>query len=256
MSYILSALKKVERKRQSEHLPDLLSMQVEHASADAARGGRGRVILKTVVVTGLLVAVGGWFLSPVSGGRTMDWLGEQWSSLPFSRMAQPVISSGETRRETAAPAQSVYRTVEVREFSPPLTNAFQPPAKFPEPLARAAPPAPLKPLPRTASPRTASPPAASPPGAAPDAALSARAAPVDFDNLPPDTRRRIPVFSVTGHLYSNMRPQANKVIINGAALREGQYVSEDLMVSEITDNGVIMDFRGLHFRVGKARIFQ
>ncbi len=247
MSYILSALKKVERKRQSEHLPDLLSMQVEHASADADRGGRGRVILKTIVVTGLLVAVGGWFLSPVSGGRTMDWLGEQWSSLPFSRMAQPVISSGETRRETAAPAQSVYRTVEVREFSPPLTDAFQPPAKFPEPLARAAPPAPLRPLPRTASP---------PAAAVPDAALSARAAPVDFDNLPPDTRRRIPVFSVTGHLYSNLRPQANKVIINGAALREGQYVSEDLMVSEITDNGVIMDFRGLHFRVGKARIFQ
>lgn len=99
--------------------------------------------------------------------------------------------------------------------------------------------------------------AATPPAPPPaTAALLTPAAPVDFDSLPPDTRRRIPAFSVTGHLYSDARPQANKVIINGAALREGQYVNEDLMVSEITDAGVILDFRGLHFLIAKARIFQ
>lgn len=107
---------------------------------------------------------------------------------------------------------------------------------------------------RAAPPRTA--PATAPPTAALLTPAAAPAAPVDFDSLPPDTRRRIPAFSVTGHLYSDVRPQANKVIINGAALREGQYVNEDLMVSEINDAGVILDFRGLHFLIAKARIFQ
>ncbi|MDD9805579.1 MAG: general secretion pathway protein GspB [Gammaproteobacteria bacterium] len=328
MSYILSALKKVEHKRRSEQLPDLLSAHVEPAAPPAARR---RTLMKTVVITGLLLAAGAWFLPSAGGQRTLAWMDEQWSSMPFSDWMP--ASSGDARRQAAAPDNAlnnglnnapnkpVYKTVQVREFSPldnvPAVQDGR--AKFPEPLGYVAPPppaaglAPLKPPhtgappravappaaaapvatpaappsslrpSRTAAPQpamaapAAPPPAAAPPAAAPaatlltpaapqpaaaapaappSAALLTPAGPVDFDSLPPDTRRRIPAFSVTGHLYSNVRPQANKVIINGAALREGQYVNEDLMVSEITGDGVILDFRGLHFLIAKARIFQ
>lgn len=344
MSYILSALKKVEHKRRSEQLPDLLSAHVEPAAPPAARR---RTLMKTVVITGLLLAAGAWFLPSAGGQRTLAWLDEQWSSMPFSDWMP--ASSGDARRQAAAPDNAlnnglnnapnkpVYKTVQVHEFSPldnvPAVQDGR--AKFPEPLGYVAPPppaaglAPLKPPHTAAPPRAVAPPAAAapvatpaapppslrpsrtaapqpamaapaaalsplnpprtaapPPAAAPaatapaatlltpaapqpaaappaaepaappSAALLTPAGPVDFDSLPPDTRRRIPAFSVTGHLYSNVRPQANKVIINGAALREGQYVNEDLMVSEITGDGVILDFRGLHFLIAKARIFQ
>jgi len=171
----------------------------------------------------------------------------------------------------AAPPSSLqppHIAAPLRAATAPHT-AVAPAAAAPSPLQsphtaalQPAPTAPAAPLLTPAPPATmqrAAPPPAAPPTTAlltPAPRTAPPAAPVDFDSLPPDTRRRIPAFSVTGHLYSDTRPQANKVIINGAALREGQYVNEDLMVSEITDAGVILDFRGLHFLIGKARIFQ
>lgn len=345
MSYILSALKKVEHKRRNEQLPDLLSAHDEPTPPPAARK---HALLKTVVVAGLLLAAGAWFLPSAGGQRTLAWLDEQWSSVSFADWMPFTISSDDARRQAAAPDNApggapnkpTYKTVQVHEFSPldRVAAVQDGRVKFPEPLAHIEPPpsaaqlAPLKPprtaappravatpatAPRTAAPAAATPvappsslqplraavpqPAMTPPAAAPSplqplrtaalqpaatapaaalrtpaapppaavqraapppapppptTAMLTPAAPVDFDSLPPDTRRRIPAFSVTGHLYSNVRPQANKVIINGAALREGQYVNEDLMVSEITDAGVILDFRGLHFMIAKARIFQ
>jgi len=323
MSYILSALKKVEHKRRNEQLPDLLSAHDEPPPPPAARG---RMLTKTVVAAGLLLVAGAWLLPSAGGQRTLAWLDEQWSSASFSNWMPFTVSSDDARRHAAAPDSALngasdkgqnnglnkplYKTVQVHEFSAldSVATVQDGRVKFPEPLAHIAPPpsaarmAPLQP-PHTAAPPAAmatpaATPAASPaplqpprtaalqpaatapaatapaapppaavqraaPAAPPTAALltpaprtAPPAAPVDFDSLPPDTRRRIPAFSVTGHLYSGTRPQANKVIINGAALREGQYVNEDLMVSEITDAGVILDFRGLHFLIGKARIFQ
>ena len=87
-------------------------------------------------------------------------------------------------------------------------------------------------------------------GTAPQAAYP----PVDFDALSPQMRARIPPFSISGFLYSAARPHANKVIINGVALRAGQYVNDELMLKEINSDNIVMDFRGSLFRVGSDRL--
>ena len=269
MSYILSALKKVERKRRVEQPPDLLAM---HAGPPAASGYRDFPafgILKVLVAAGIIAAAVAWSLSP-SGAHTMDWLGQRWSALTLPRLA---ISSGDAPPAVAAAVadKPAYRTVAVREFTPSPgvapprgavadRSAPAPAVVAPAPRARSvyASPAQVAPAPAPSSaPFDAFAPAPVP--AAPpafDAALRPAAEAVDFEHLPADVRARLPVLSVTGHLYSSARPQANKIFINGAALREGQFVNEELMVREITAAGAVMEFDGVRFRLGKSRIFR
>ena len=260
MSYILSALKKVERKRRVEQPPDLLAM---HAGPPAASGYRDFPafgILKALVAAGIIAVAVAWSLSP-SGARTMDWLGQRWSALTSPRLA---ISSGDAPPVDAAVADKpTYRTVVVREFTPspgvaPRRGAVAdrsapaPAVAAPAPRARPAYAAPAQVAPAPA-PFDAFAPAAPP---AFDAALLPAAEAVDFEHLPAHVRARLPVLSVTGHLYSSARPQANKIFINGAALREGQFVNEELMVREITAAGAVLEFDGVRFRLGKSRIFR
>ena len=61
---------------------------------------------------------------------------------------------------------------------------------------------------------------------------------------------------LSGHLYSLAHPQARKVILNGAALKEKQYLNDDLMISEITPEGVILDFRGRLFSMNASQMFR
>ena len=264
MSYILSALKKVERKRRVEQPPDLLAM---HAGPPAASGYRDFPafgILKVLVAAGIIAVAVAWSLSP-SGARTMDWLGQRWSALTLPRLA---VSSGDAPPADAAVAgKPTYRTVAVREFTPSPSvapprgavadrSAPAPAVAAPAPRARSvyASPAQVAPAPAPSSaPFDAFAPAAPPPF---DAALLPATEAVDFEYLPAHVRARLPVLSVTGHLYSSARPQANKIFINGAALREGQFVTEELMVREITAAGAVMEFDGVRFRLGKSRIFR
>ncbi len=258
MSYILSALKKVERKRQVGQPPDLLAMHVEPGAASGYRDNPASGVLKVLVVTGIIAAAVAWSLSP-SGARTMDWLGQRWSALTLPRLA---ISSGDAPPADAAVVDKpAYRTVTVREFTPSPGvaprrgavadhSAAAPAVVAPAPQARPAYAAPVQVAP---APFDAFAPAAPP---AFDVALLPAAEVVDFEHLPAPVRARLPVLSVTGHLYSSARPQANKIFINGAALREGQFVNEELMVREITAAGAVMEFHGVRFRLGKSRIFR
>ena len=244
MSYILSALKKVERKRRVEQPPDLLAM---HAGPPAATGYQDFPvfgILKMLVAVGVIAVAVAWSLSP-SGAHTMDWLGQRWSALTSS---QPAVSSAAARQNDVAVAtEPAYEPVVVREFTPP-------PAVVPAHGAVAAPgPAPVVAAPESQA--SFAPAAAAAPPAFTTALLPATEV-VDFEYLPADVRARLPVLSVTGHLYSSARPQANKIFINGAALREGQFVNEALMVREITAAGAVMEFDGVRFRLGKSRIFR
>ena len=250
MSYILSALKKVERKRQVKQPPDLLAMHAEPAAASGYQDYSASGILKALVVTGLIAVAVAWSLSS-SGARTMDWLGQRWSALEAPRLAN---SSGDAPRRDAA-AEPSYETVAVREFTPPLSGAPRRTAVA-DADKPGRPRAVVAPAPEATSAYAA--PAQVAPAAPPafDTALLPATETVDFEYLPAAVRARLPVLSVTGHLYSDVRPQANKIFINGAALREGQFVNEDLMVREITAAGAVMEFHGMRFRLGKSRIFR
>ena len=49
---------------------------------------------------------------------------------------------------------------------------------------------------------------------------------------------------IKGHLYVATRPSLRKVVINESTLREGEKIN-GILVKEITETGVILDFKGL-----------
>lgn len=71
---------------------------------------------------------------------------------------------------------------------------------------------------------------------------------MDFSDLPSDIRSGLPELTISGHIFSNIR-QSRLVSINGSVLREGERVSGDLAVEEITLSGVIFTYRGYRFLV-------
>ena len=76
-----------------------------------------------------------------------------------------------------------------------------------------------------------------------------------YAELSEDFRQEIPELELTGHLYSAKYPKARKVIINGIALREQQYISADLFVREIKPDGVVLNYKESMFHLGVEKIF-
>ena len=70
------------------------------------------------------------------------------------------------------------------------------------------------------------------------------------EDLPLAVRSELPKVDFTGHLYS-ADPAARMIIVDGSrTLTEGQLVGDDLFLEEITNDGVIMVFRGYRFSAG------
>ena len=69
---------------------------------------------------------------------------------------------------------------------------------------------------------------------------------IEVDELPPDVGSHVPRMEFSAHVYSG-NPKQRSVIINGMFLEEGELLSSDLKLSEITPDGVIFEFRGYRF---------
>ena len=70
----------------------------------------------------------------------------------------------------------------------------------------------------------------------------------DITQLPSALRSQLPVLKLNGHIYSS-KPSARMVIINGVSRRESQHVQDDLLVKEIVNGGVVLDYRGQLFQL-------
>ncbi len=70
----------------------------------------------------------------------------------------------------------------------------------------------------------------------------------DFGRLPSDIKKALPDISISGHVFSD-NPVARMVNINGNIIREGEKISRDLSVDEITMSGVILNFNGVRFHM-------
>jgi general secretion pathway protein B len=69
---------------------------------------------------------------------------------------------------------------------------------------------------------------------------------IEVDELPPDVGSHVPRMEFSAHVYSS-NPKQRSVIINGMFLEEGELLSSDLKLSEITPDGVIFEFKGYRF---------
>ncbi|MBC6413605.1 MAG: general secretion pathway protein GspB [Chromatiales bacterium] len=242
MSFILSALKKVENKRNLGAAPDISAIQVQ--SYDYADNHRYRisVVLATIGVTAVVIFTGLWL----------------YKTLPEPIATEPNIP---TRIATPSAADTILQT----DSSPQINR---PPVAATPPSAAAAVPPSVVRNNLTPAAQTYYPPAQQP------AINNATVAPqlyqnpvetpdleplpvgiVNYEELPNGLRKRIPNIQLSAHIHSDLRPQARKVIINGVALREGQRLSDDLTVHQINADGAVMDFQGTLFLLGKNSIF-
>ncbi len=68
------------------------------------------------------------------------------------------------------------------------------------------------------------------------------------NELPRSVRQALPKMTISGHIYSN-EPSSRIVNINGQILREGEVIGEGLNLEEITSTGIILSYKGYRFRM-------
>lgn len=71
---------------------------------------------------------------------------------------------------------------------------------------------------------------------------------IEMDQLPSDIKNELPGVSINAHIYSD-NPSARIVNINGIILHEGQDISRGLTLVEITEAGIILSYKDIRFRV-------
>ena len=80
------------------------------------------------------------------------------------------------------------------------------------------------------------------PGSTPQPVAALTAARVEeVDELPEDVRNNLPAMTFSFHVYSS-NPQQRTIIINNRRMREGEEVNAGLLLQEITEDGVILQY--------------
>lgn len=223
MSFILDALKKSETERQRQAGPALLEMRI-------VRPTRRLPMWALAVGLLLILSVG-----------ALAWLAWRPSSPPATA-ALPAAAPSNTMAEAAAPAGDVSGTLSSPASSTPAVAA--PPAAVaavPEPpqLSGGA-----DTIPADANPADTEP--AVGPGAAALQDSSRNSNLRTYAEL----GGALPELRLDLHVYA-ANPADRYAFINMHKVREGDTTAEGVQVKEITRDGVVLDFRGTEFLLGR-----
>jgi general secretion pathway protein B len=71
----------------------------------------------------------------------------------------------------------------------------------------------------------------------------------DIADLPEDVKRDLPPITFAGHVYSSSKSQRS-VMLNGKKMREGEEVTQGLVLEQITVDGVVLRAQGYRFKLG------
>lgn len=239
MSYILEALKKLERERQREKIPDLLARQEE------AYPVKKRRLFWPYIVAGLVLL----------NAMFVFWL--LWVD-PRMNMVQPPADQSRVVAEKIAPApQTVVEETRGQPDIEDKKDAIPPEKKTMIPTVPRQPqvPLPKKITPEPSPPKTAAIETPRPVQVKVEAAPKTikptppSAQTTSVKELPADVRASLPEIKMTVHSY-NDQAQSRFVVINNAIFREGQSISGDLKVVQITQKGVILNHQGHRFLLG------
>lgn len=69
---------------------------------------------------------------------------------------------------------------------------------------------------------------------------------LDYRQLSPSLQQQLPELAISLHLYSE-KPERRKVSVDGRVMREKDRIGKDLILEEITPDGVIFNFAGKRF---------
>lgn len=238
MSYILEALKKSERERNKGKIPDLQSVHVAPARVNKRSL---RPWIYALVVSGNLVFAGLWLYQKYGASYQAEKV-EQVEEKQALEQAESTEAA-----KTEAIKESTETTLEVKQKEKTETEYVK---SQESPI--------IQPVPEIHKPelspklqleeRLISP--SRPP--MPTIPPAAKAAPtLDLPlitELPREIAAALPALEFFSHMYSG-EPQYRSVIINGEYLKENQKLSDQLMLEEITEEGVILNYQGVRFRV-------
>lgn len=224
MSYILDALKKSDQERQQEVPPHLHSDHGYPPSFNDSGRHSQWLVIGAIVAVSLLLGGGTMYLF----NQAQPPVRKQEAKVPSAPPApapRPTVQQPETIPEVVA--RVVETPAETRQSVPSLIKIprerskilFTPYAdtEVEQQYTLAKPPEPPSPLPL-------------------------------LKDLPANLRTQIPELRFAGHTYSQ-DPAQRMIIINNTISREGDRIDLNTRLKEITWEGVIIDFKGISFRV-------
>lgn len=240
MSYILEALKKLEKKRMKESVPGLLYGHDHKHPLPEVRPLWPYLLAAALLVNAVFLL---WWLRP--------WQTKSSEYMDSARQSQPApaVAAGaglttgtllKATENTGVGASSDNKTtaqaVSLSGREPVKSKAYINQEKREEPRAGRAGTSVIEP---------------------PDVGKRSRenaGATVDkriygMNELPPSVSQGLPKLAVSGHFYSD-NPGSRVVVINGRLAHEGAEVSRGLVLERINSDGLVFAYQGYRFRVG------
>jgi len=237
MSYILEALKKSERTRQRDVIPDLQSVH-EIALEEEPRKKRSWMpVLVLVLFLNALLMV--WMFSPDEEMEVVARAPAIDAAVPADDL-DTAVAPGHTEPQKTT-VSTTSPVVMVDDDAPATANKTDLMVEKEQAQATdeipASLPAPVMPEAVTLEVNT-------------EDTIQPVSGPRDqdqqnnrTDRLPLAKRSALPEIEISIHAYAE-NPSARMVRINGRMLREGQAVTDDLTVEEITTEGIVFDYMG------------
>ncbi|TNF53167.1 hypothetical protein EP227_06300 [bacterium] len=261
MSFILDALKKLEHKKKSGSVPDLLTVQEKPPEGPRKRPLWPYLLFTALLLNAVLFIV--WIYPWQTEKQTVATRSSERHGAAEKKLA--VIHAPGKEKDSPIETQKREPGPSLEKDTPPPVTTGSPvesveKAKSASPVTQLENPAPEKAepgLPITGTfdiaPSLHEPPSAitTAPGESqpsdPPAKEAEREKATVYE-LPESVRENIPTISISGHIYSNI-PASRIVNINGQIAREGDTVSDRLKVVEITPSGVILSYEGYRFHM-------
>ena len=233
MSYILEALKKSDKDRQREGVPDL---QSDHSLPSVKREGSKPSGWRLSAIL-ILVAVcsGGLFWWQLTGDQELQLVEarDDIATLPASPVSPPAATI-QVSDVSAIPSKSVELSSEIKEqISREVNEAVVQASKKSSPVFATVSEKNPEPVMNTggrSSPRQVN-----------------TALPL-MEELPFEIRAAIPDLTFAGHVYADVA-RKRLIIINNRIVREGDLIVSGLFLEQISPDGVVLRYETTFFRV-------
>lgn len=234
MSYILEALRKSEIERKQGEIPDLgASVQIIHKPRKQAPSVLTWVVAAALLANAALLA---WLFWPGSVGMPA-------AQVPDVSPAQELVHSVPEAASQPASASIEAAPEPIPEARPsPVTT---PTADEESTIADSRSAGETQALAPDVEPEAVQVPSESPP------VLEVSLTVPTLGSMPADFQRRVPDLTFNSHIYSSSA-DARRIMINNEYLKEGARFS-NMVVEEITEDGVILSLQGQSFAVSVVR---
>ena len=231
MSYILDALKKSEQERGHGNVPDV---QTVHSSSLNYRNDKKALwpyILIFAVMLNLL-AIGYFIVSKENPIEMPQPVTESTNSIQPNAVSQDL---------PAAPDSIIDKSIELQASEPSPVSTTATAGKSNRGAAQEKDTA-KKATPAVSQTITERPePPAAPVADSEDI--------IDFHELPESIKQQVPTITISAHVYSS-NPLQRSIVINNNFMEEGEYILDDLVLHEITQDGAIFNYQGTLFNYG------